>query len=120
MAWVFAVSVAVLTVSVVVDWARGEGFKWTVAALLLMLGPSAADEVLRAHGRQRAAGRARTVSHWMVLPAGAVLWAGLVGGWSRGEETPWLPFAAAVLIVLATAVRAVAVVLGRRRAASAS
>ncbi|GAA2725640.1 MULTISPECIES: hypothetical protein [Streptomyces] len=120
MAWLFAVSITVLTVSVVVDWVRGEGLDWAVAALLLMLWPYAVDDLLRTHGRQRAAGRARTVSHWMVLPAGAVLWAGLIVGWSRGEGTPWFPFAAAVLIPLGAAATARAAVLRRRRAASAS
>ncbi|MFB1047383.1 hypothetical protein, partial [Streptomyces chrestomyceticus] len=78
-------------------------------------GPYAAGEVLRAYGRDRAAARADAFSNWLVLPAGVVLWAGLVVGWSRGEGTPWLPFAAAVLMPLGAAVMGVTA-LRRRRA----
>ncbi|WP_372411474.1 hypothetical protein [Streptomyces luteireticuli] len=112
-AWVFAVVMTLLGVSIVVDWSRGEGLDWSSAALLLVVGPQAAGEMLRAHGRVRAAARTGTVANWMVLPAVVVLWAGLISGWARGEGTPWLPFAAAVLMPLGAAVAGVAAL--RRR-----
>ncbi|MFH8751986.1 hypothetical protein ACH4GK_34025 [Streptomyces rimosus] len=117
LSWGLAVAMGVMAVSVVVDWGRGEGLDWAVVALLLMVGPHAAGEVLRAYGRDRAAARTAAVSNWLVFPAGVVLWAGLIVGWSRGEGTPWLPFAAAVLIPLGAAVMGVAA-LRRRRAAA--
>ncbi|MFK8851745.1 hypothetical protein [Streptomyces sp. Ac-502] len=117
LSWGLAVAMGVMAVSVVVDWGRGEGLDWAVVAFLLVVGPHAVGEVLRAYGRDRAAARAATVSNWLVLPAGVILWAGLIVGWSRGEGTPWLPFAAAVLMPLGAAVMGVTA-LRRRRAAA--
>ncbi|MEU7230259.1 hypothetical protein [Streptomyces chrestomyceticus] len=112
--WGLAVAMGVMAVSIVVDWSRGD-LDWDVVAFLLVVGPHAVGEVLRAYGRDRAAARADAVSNWLVLPAGVVLWAGLIVGWSRGEGTPWLPFAAAVLMPLGAAVMGVTA-LRRRRA----
>ncbi|WP_206506619.1 hypothetical protein [Streptomyces chrestomyceticus] len=117
LSWGLAVAMGVMAVSVVVDRVRGEGLDWAMLALLLVMGPYAVGEVLRAYGRERAAARADAVSNWLVLPACAVLWAGLIIGWTRGEGTPWLPFTAAVLMPLGAAAMGVAA-LRRRRAAA--
>ncbi|MEV4441751.1 hypothetical protein AB0K09_22610 [Streptomyces sp. NPDC049577] len=115
--WVFAGVMAVMAVSVVVDLVRGAGLDWSVAAMVMVLGPYAVAEVLGAHGRERAAARAGAVSNRLVLPSAVVLWAGLIIGWSRGEGTPWLVFAAAVLITLLEVARGLAVLRERRTAA---
>ncbi|MBH1937648.1 hypothetical protein I5Q34_25825 [Streptomyces sp. AV19] len=114
--WGFAVAMAVMAVGVVVDWFHGEGLDWGVAALQLLVLPYAVGEVLRAHGRARAAAVAGTVSNWLLLPAAAILWTGLIVGWSRDEGTPWLPFTAAVLLPAGAAAMGTAA-LRRRRAA---
>ncbi|MCC3767505.1 hypothetical protein [Streptomyces sp. UNOC14_S4] len=116
-AWAFAVAIGFAAVSVVVDAVRGEELDWAMTAFLLIMLPTAVGEVLRAYGRDRAAARTGTVSNWLVLPAVAVLWAGLIVGWSRGEGTPWLPFTAAVLMPLGAAVLAVQALRKRRTVA---
>ncbi len=104
MSWGFAAAMAVMAVSVVVDWRRGDGLDLTVAALLPVLLPYAAGELLRAYGREGAAARTDSASRWMTLPAAALLWAGLITGWRRGDGTQWIPLTAAVLMSLGAAV----------------
>ncbi|RLU83618.1 hypothetical protein CTZ27_28410 [Streptomyces griseocarneus] len=116
-AWFFAAVIGFMAVSIVVDAVRGEELDWVMTAFLLIVLPHAVGEVLRAYGRNRAATRAGTVSNWLILPAVAVLWAGLIVGWSRGEGTPWLPLTAAVLMPLGAAALAVQTLRKRRAAA---
>ncbi|MEX2981649.1 hypothetical protein [Streptomyces sp. C36] len=113
-AWFGCAVSAALTLTLVVDWAGGEGFSWTKAAWLLVLWPHAVGELLRARGHDRAAGRADAARDWSPFPATAVLWTGLVLGWTRGEGTDWFALAAALLLPAAGIVWLVRSAAGRR------
>ncbi|MCQ8769970.1 hypothetical protein [Streptomyces telluris] len=116
-AWFMIVVSVLLTLGLAVDWADGEGFDWTTAAWLFVLWPYALGDVLRARGRRRAAGRVGTVANWSPFPATAVLWTGLVLGWTRGEGTDWFALAGALLLPAAGALWLAAKVAERRREA---
>ncbi|MEU1813893.1 hypothetical protein ABZ543_01690 [Streptomyces roseifaciens] len=116
-AWFMIAVSVVLTSGVAVDWVGGGGFDWMTAAWLLVLWPYALRDLLRARGRRRAAGHADTVANWSPFPATAVLWTGLVLGWTRGEGTDWFALAAALLLPAAGALWLAAKVAGRRREA---
>ncbi|WP_058044521.1 hypothetical protein [Streptomyces roseifaciens] len=114
-AWFMTAASAALTLTLAVEWARGEGFDWMTAAWLIVLWPHALRDLLRARGRRRAAGRADTVGGWSPFLATAALWTGLVLGWTRGEGTDWFALAAGLLLPAGGALWLVAKVAGRRR-----
>ncbi|QLE71987.1 hypothetical protein FGW37_10570 [Streptomyces rectiverticillatus] len=114
LAWFMAAVSAVLTLTLAVDWARGEGFDWMTSAWLLVLWPNALRDLLRARGHRRAAGRADAVVGCSPFLATAVLWAGLVLGWTRGESADWFALAAALLLPAAGALWLAAGLTGRR------
>ncbi|MEV5238139.1 hypothetical protein AB0K89_03250 [Streptomyces cinnamoneus] len=104
-----------LTVMLVVDhWVVGEDFDWGQAALLCILWPEALAGLLRRQGSRRAAARVDAAAHWSPFPATAVLWTGLLLGWSRGEGTDWVVFAGAMLLPAAGILKLAASLAGRR------
>ncbi|GGX71026.1 hypothetical protein [Streptomyces hiroshimensis] len=113
-AWLMTAVTAALTLTLVVDWAGGEGFDWMTAAWLIVLWPHALRDLLRARGRRRAADRAHAAGSWSLFLATAVLWTGLVLGWTRGESANWFALAAALLLPAAGVVWLAAALAGRR------
>ncbi|MCA6091524.1 hypothetical protein LE181_05000 [Streptomyces sp. SCA3-4] len=113
--WFMLVIAGGLTVTLVVDhWVVGEDFDWGKAALLCILWPEALAGLLRRRGRRRAAARVDAAGRWSPFPATAVLWTGLLLGWSRGEGTDWWVFAGALLLPAAGILKLAASLAGRR------
>ncbi|MEU7045454.1 hypothetical protein AB0A77_30965 [Streptomyces varsoviensis] len=117
--WGLIVCGTILTVSVIVDLVLGDGFAWWTLAWMFVLLPEGVRYVDAERGSGRIAARIQSLLPWRLAVAGAILWAGLITEWARGRDTDWIILAAAVLVLISTAMTAATSVtarLTRRRA----
>ncbi len=117
--WGLIVCGTILTASVFVDLALGDGFAWWTLAWMFVLLPEGVRYVDAERGSGRIAARIQSLLPWRFGVAGLILWAGLITDWTRGRGTDWLVLAAAVLILASTGITAytsVTAKVQRRRA----
>ncbi|MEV0278216.1 hypothetical protein AB0I22_17780 [Streptomyces sp. NPDC050610] len=113
--WGLIVCGTILTVSVFVDLALGDGFAWWTLAWMFVLLPEGVRYVDAERGSGRIAARVQSLLPWRFAVAGVILWAGLITDWARGRGTDWLVLAAAVLVLASMALTAYTSVTARVR-----
>ncbi|MFE7115508.1 hypothetical protein ACFU99_08810 [Streptomyces sp. NPDC057654] len=111
--WGLIVGGTILTVSVFVDFALGDGFAWWTLAWMFVLCPEGVRYLDAERGSGRIAARIQALLPWRLGAAALLLWAGLITDWARGHGTDWLVLVAAVLVLASVAVTAFASVTAR-------